>query len=74
VIGLATVPGAGESIRIKVDDDKLYSVQDTVKGVRDGTRSVDNEQGIIEDLGARVIDGAHVVLNQFLNHTERYIF
>ena len=28
----------------------------------DGTSNVDNEQGIIEDLRARVIDGAHVIL------------
>jgi len=28
----------------------------------DGTSNVDNEQGIIEDLGAGVIDGAHVIL------------
>jgi hypothetical protein len=67
-IGLMTVPGAGESIKIKVEED-------TVEGVRDGTRNVDNEQGIIEDPGARVIDGAHVILHQYLNHTKRlYVF
>jgi hypothetical protein len=68
-----TVPGADESIKIKVDDDKVYGVQDTVEGVLDGlgTRNVDNEQGVIEDLAARVIDGAHVILNRYLNHPER---
>jgi hypothetical protein len=71
VIGLVTVPGADESIKIKVDDDKVYGVQDTVEGVLDGMRNVDNEQGIIEDLAARVIDGAHVILNRYLNHPER---
>jgi hypothetical protein len=59
VIDLSTVPGADESREIKVDDD--------------GTRNVDNEQGIIEDTGARVIDGAHVILDRlgYLNHPER---
>jgi hypothetical protein len=70
VIGLETVPEADESIKIKVDDDKVYGVQDTVEGVRDGTRDVENERGIVEDLGARVIDGAHVILNRYLNHPE----
>jgi hypothetical protein len=74
VMGLATVPGADESIKIKVDDDKVHDAQDTVEGVRDGTRNVDNEQGIIEDLGARVIDGALVILNRYLNHPERLCF
>jgi hypothetical protein len=53
VIGLATVPGADERIKLKVDDE-AHGVQDTIEGVRDGTRSVDNDQ---------VIDGAHVILN-----------
>ncbi len=70
VIGPATVPGADESIKIKVDHDKVYDVQDTVEGVRDGTKNVDDEQCIIEDLGARVIDSAHVVLNRYPNHPE----
>jgi hypothetical protein len=73
VIGLATVPG-DESIKIKVVDDKVHGVQDAVEGVRDGTRNVDNEQGITEDLGARVIDGPHIILNQYLNHSERLWF
>ena len=34
----------------------------------------ENEQGIIEDLGAGVIDGAHVIFNRFLNHLERLLF
>lgn len=34
----------------------------------------DNEQGIIEDPGAGVIDGAHVISNRFLNHLERLQF
>jgi hypothetical protein len=73
VIGLGTVSGADESIKRKVDNDndKAHGVQDTVEGVRDGTRNVDNEQGIIEDLGARFIDGAHTILNRYLNHLER---
>jgi len=70
VIGPATVPGADESIKIKVDHNKVYDVQDRVEGVRDGTKNVDDEQGIIEDLGARVIDSAHVVLNRYPNHPE----
>jgi hypothetical protein len=37
----------------------------------DESINVDNEQGIIEDLAARVIDGAHVILNRYLNHPER---
>jgi hypothetical protein len=74
VIGLVTVPGADESIKIKVDDDKVIGIQDTVEGVRDGTRNVENEQGVTEDLGARVIDGAHVILNRYLNHPERLYF
>jgi hypothetical protein len=73
VIGLATVPAVG-SIKIKDDDDKVHGVQGTIEGVRDGTRNVDNEQGIIEDLGARVIDGAHVILNRYLNHPELSYF
>jgi len=72
VIGVATVPRADESI--KVDNDKVHGVQDTAEGVRDGTRNVDNEQGIIEDLGARVIDGAHVILSRYLNHPEGLCF
>jgi hypothetical protein len=71
VIGLATVPGADGSIKIKDDDDKVHGLQDMVEGVRDGTRNVDNEQGIIEDIGARVIDGARVILKRYLNHPER---
>jgi hypothetical protein len=74
VIGLATVPGADETIKIKADDDKVCGIQDTVEGVRDGTRNVENELGIIEDLGARVIDGAHVILSRYLNHPERLYF
>jgi hypothetical protein len=74
VIGLATGPGTDESIKIKVDGDKMHGVQDTIEGVRDGTRNVDNEQGIIEDLGARVIDGTHAVLKRYLNHPERLYF
>jgi hypothetical protein len=69
VIGLATVPEADESIKM-VDDDKVHGVPDTVETVRDGTRDVDDEQGIKIDLGARVIDGAHVTVNR-LNHPER---
>jgi hypothetical protein len=73
VIGLATVPGADGSVKIKDDDDKVHGVQGTIEGVRDGTMNVDNEQGIIEDPGARVIDGAHVILDRlgYLNHPER---
>ena len=40
----------------------------------DGTSNVDNEQGAIEDLGARVIGGAHVILNRYLYHPERLYF
>ena len=57
VINLATVPGADERIKINVDDTKVHSVQNMVEGARDGTRNVDSEQNVIEDLGARVIDG-----------------
>jgi hypothetical protein len=32
-----------------------------------------NEQGILEDLGAGVIDGAHVIFNRLLNHLERLL-
>jgi hypothetical protein len=73
VIALSTVPGADESRKIKVDDDKEHGAPGTIEGVRDGTRNVDNEQGIIEDTGARVIDGAHVILDRlgYLNHPER---
>lgn len=60
--GLATVPGADESVIIEVDDDKVHGIHDTVVGVRDGARNVDNEHGIIEDFGASVIDGPHVIL------------
>jgi hypothetical protein len=70
-IGPATVSGANESIKIKVDDDKVHGVQDAAKGVREGTRSVGNEQDIIEDRGVRVIDGARVIRNRYLNHPER---
>ena len=44
----------------------------TIELVQDGTRNVDNEQGIIEDLEARDIDSAHVILNRYLNHPERF--
>jgi hypothetical protein len=70
-MSLAIVPGADESIKIKADDNKVHAVQDAVEGVRDGTRNVDNEQSIIEDLGARVIDGAQSFL---ANHPERLYF
>ena len=63
VIGPATVPGTDESIKIKVDGDKVHGVQDTVECVRDGTRNVDNKQGTIEDFAARVIDGRHAILD-----------
>jgi hypothetical protein len=63
-----------ESIRINVDDEEVHGIQDAVEGVQDDTRNVDNGQGIIEDLGARVIDGAHVILNQYSSHPERLIF
>jgi len=59
VIDLATVPGADG--RIKMVDDEGHDVQD-FEAVKDRTRNVDDEQGIIEDLGPRVIDGAHVIL------------
>lgn len=49
VIGLATVPGAEEIIKVKADDDKVHGVQDPIEGFPDGTRNFDNEQGIIED-------------------------
>jgi hypothetical protein len=71
--GPATVHGVDESIRIN-DDDKVHGVHDAVESVRDGTRNVDSEQGIIEDLGSRVIEGAHVILNRHLNHLERLYF
>ena len=48
LIGLATVPGADESIKTKADD------------------------GIIEDLGARLMDGAHVILNRYLTILSAY--
>jgi hypothetical protein len=73
VIGPATVPGTDESIKLKDDHDKVYGVQDTVEGVREGTKNVNDEQGIIEGLGARVIDSAHVVLNRYPNHLERLL-
>lgn len=63
-LGLGTVAG-DESIKIEDDNDKAHGVQNTAEGVRDGTRNVDNEQDIIEDLGARVIDGAHAILNRY---------
>jgi hypothetical protein len=69
-IGLATVPGADESIKM-VEDDKVHGIQNTVEVVRNGTRDVDDEQGIKEDLGERFSDGAHVILNKYLNHPER---
>jgi hypothetical protein len=69
-----TVPGADGSIKIKDDDDKVHDVQDTDEGVRDGTRNVDNEQGIIEDLEARVIYDAYVILDRYLDHPERLSF
>jgi hypothetical protein len=34
----------------------------------------DNEQGIIEDLGAGVIEGAHVIFNRFLSHLECLLY
>ena len=76
MIGLATVPGADETIKIKVDDDKVHGVQDTIEGVRDGSRNVEDEQGTIEDIEARVrvIDGAHVILNRYLNHPKCLYF
>jgi hypothetical protein len=74
VAGPATVAGADESIRINADDDKVHGVQDTVEGVRDGTRNVDSEQGIIEDLGSRVIEGPNAILNRHINHPERLYF
>jgi hypothetical protein len=74
VIGLATIPGADKSIQIRVDDGKVLGVWDTIEGVRDGTTNVDKEQDIIENPGARVIDGAHVVLNRYLNHPELSYF
>jgi hypothetical protein len=56
VIGTATVP--------RGIDSEVHGTGDTVEGVRDGTRNVDNEQGIIEDLGAREIDsGANIIHN-----------
>ncbi|KAN0118303.1 hypothetical protein V8E52_005279 [Russula decolorans] len=55
-------PATDKSIKIKVDDDRVHSVQDTVEGVRDGTRNVENEQGIIEDLGARATDGDEKII------------
>ena len=58
-------------MKIKADDDEMHDVQDTVEGAREGTRNVDNEQGTIEHLGARDLDGAHVILNRYLNHPER---
>jgi hypothetical protein len=67
-------PATDKSIKIKVDDDRVHSVQDTVEGVRDGTRNVENEQGIIEDLGARATDGAHAILNRYVNHPEPLFF
>jgi hypothetical protein len=53
VIGLATVPGTTERINT-VDDDKVQGIQDTIEAVGDRTRN-------IGDLGARAIDGAHVI-------------
>ena len=61
VMGLATVPKADKSQKI-VEDEKVHGVQETVEAARDGTKDVDNGQGIIEDIGTRVIDGAHVIL------------
>ena len=72
MIGLATVSRADESI--KVDNDKAHGIQDTVEDVRDGTRNVDNKQGSIEDLGARVTDGAHVIFSRYLNRPERLFY
>ena len=66
VIGPATVPRA--------DERKANVVQDTVDDFRDGIRNVDNEQGITEDLGTRVIDGTYVILERYLNHLERSCF
>ena len=60
-MGLATVPGADETKKM-VDDEKVHGVQDTVEVVRDGTKDVDDGQRIVEDIGTRVIDGAHVIL------------
>ena len=73
VKGLATLTGADESIKT-ADDDKVHGVQDTVEGVRDGAKNVEDEQDIIEDIGASAIDGAHVILNRYLNHPERLYF
>ena len=73
IVGIATIlPGADKSIK-KVEDNKAHPIQDSVEGVRDGTRNVDNEQGIVE-YGARVIDGAHAVLSRYLSHPEQLCF
>ena len=66
MIGLVTVTGPDETI----DDDEAHGVQDAVRGVRDETRKVDDEQ----DLESRTVDGAHVVLNGYLNHPSRLCF
>ncbi|KAI0280610.1 hypothetical protein BGY98DRAFT_311095 [Russula aff. rugulosa BPL654] len=61
IVGIATIlPGADKSIK-KVEDNKAHPIQDSVEGVRDGTRNVDNEQGIVE-YGARVIDGDEMIV------------
>jgi hypothetical protein len=55
------------SVFIRSDTQKVagQTAQDTVGSVRDGTRNIDNELGITEDLGARVIDGACIILKIF---------
>jgi len=69
-------PRVDESIKINVDHDhdKVHGIQDTVESVQNGTRNVDNEQGIIKGLGAGTVDGAHDTIYQYPSHPERFLF
>ena len=45
-------------------DDKVQRVHDTQERVRKGAIDVDDVRNIVQDVGARVVDGAQVIPNQ----------
>jgi hypothetical protein len=45
-------------------DDKVQGVYDTNKGAHDKAKDVEDVRGAVQDIGAKVIDGAQVIPKQ----------